>query len=221
MIVAYILGLLGVLFVLSGVVPRYREWDERLTRVREFESKYRTLTTAAGIRSGVQPAGSGASRHALDEWEVAGDTLTTVRPWLVARRNRMQADAESVGKGVWHVAPPPAIGGAFVPHQIFLDLFDEQSQSIGSEQVRLDDLATITHEVEWLRSHRKRDLFNPWAWLRWSFVNVLRFPAWVLRVAGFSESVTGSTGVRAVSVVWSLLVGGVTIYGVYFQVTHP
>jgi len=39
----------------------------------------------------------------------------------------MQRDAQSVGKGVAYVAPPPAIGGQYMTHSYFTDLFDEQS----------------------------------------------------------------------------------------------
>lgn len=53
----------------------------------------------------------------------------------------------------------------------------------------------------------RRDLRNPWSWTRLAFERVIGFPRYVLRNAGFSQEVTGSTRVRIVTVVWSFLVG--------------
>ncbi len=42
----------------------------------------------------------------------------------------------------------------------------------------------------------RRDLFNPWAWVRLSFERVVGFPSYILGVAGFGPDVTNSTRVR-------------------------
>lgn len=126
----------------------------------------------------------------------------------------MQRDAMAMGHGVMYIAPPPMLGGgAYQPHQFFADLFDEQTNSVGNARVRLDDLATIVHETRGQAEQRRRDLLNPWAWLRLAFERVVRFPRYVLRHAGFSKKVTDSTGARIVAVAWSLLVGAATIGG--------
>jgi hypothetical protein len=208
----YILAVLVALFIVSGVVPRYRVWVARLARVEEFYRQYRAWVEADSsipdyetIRSVTLP----------DDLTVAADTAASLaselRPWLVARRNEMQRDAESVGKGVMHIAPPPMmISGGYVRHAFFLDLFDDQTNSIGSTRVRVDDLATIIHEVRRIRDLRRRSLFNPWAWVRLSFERVIAFPRYVLLHAGFRKA-ADSTAARVVTVVWSFVVGVSTI----------
>jgi hypothetical protein len=207
----YVLAVLVAVFTVSGVVPRYRVWAARLGRVEEFDRQYRAWVEADSslpdyetIRSVTLP----------DDFAGAADTAASLaselRPWLVARRNEMQRDAESVGKGVMHIAPPPLIGGGYVRHAFFLDLFDDQTNSIGSTRVRVDDLATIIHEVRRIRDLRRRSMFNPWAWVRLSFERVIAFPRYVLSHAGFSKA-ADSTTARALTVVWSLVVGVSTI----------
>jgi hypothetical protein len=207
----YILAVLVALFIVSGVLPRYRAWVARLARVEDFDREYRAWVEADSsipdyetIRSITLP---GAVTGAAD---TAAALASELRPWLVARRNEMQRDAESVGKGVMHVAPPPMIGGVYVRHAFFLDLFDDQTDSIGSTRVRIDDLATIIHEVRRIPDLRRRSLFNPWAWVRLSFERVIAFPRYVLLHAGFRKA-ADSTAARVVTVVWSFVVGVSTI----------
>lgn len=213
----YIVVALVAVFFASGVLTRWLEWRARLCRVREFERRYRDWVEDAG--------------DVPDEWDLIGTVVTSEqtvaigtteksRAWLVARRNEMQRDARSVGKGVMYVAPPPMIGGSFKPHPYFLDLFDEQTDSIGSTRVRLDDLVTIIHEVEAQVGYRRHDLFNPAAWLRLTFTRLVRFPAWVLRTAGFSEQTASNAAVKAMGAAWSLLVGAAGIAGFVWSVTH-
>ena len=123
----------------------------------------------------------------------------------------MQRDARSVGKGVAYVAPPPAIGGGqYLAHPYFTDLFDEQSFTDHGSSFRLDELATIRYEIERQEDLRRRDLLNPWAWLRLSFERVAAFPRYVLRRSGF-RTAADSNGARIVTVAWSFLVGVSTI----------
>lgn len=216
-VVVYILALAVVLFLFSGVLPRYRECVGRLPRVIEFERRYREYADA--------DRNAHADRDIVytavtPEQEAAGRRAEELRPWLVARRNEMQRDAQSVGKGVMYVAPPPMIGGSYKPHSYFLDLFDEQTDSIGSSRVRLDDLVTIIHEVEWQRDLRRRDLYNPAAWTRLTFLRLVRSPAHALRAAGFSKDAAATTVVKVFGAIWSGLVGAAGIAGLVWAVTH-
>jgi hypothetical protein len=174
--------------------------------VREFASRYAAYTQSRerDYQGSISPAG--------DEPPQGQESLV-LRRWLAARRNEMQRDAQAVNKGVRYVAPPPAIGGGYRPHYYFLDLFDEQSFTGYGSDFRQDELSTIIHEVERLRLRSRHDLYNPWAWVRHAFERVVGFPRYVLRRAGFSKAVTGSTGAKVATVVWSGLVGGATIGG--------
>ena len=206
----YILATLAVLFVISGVVPRYREAKGRRRRVEAFAREYQSWVGAEGM----VPDGS-------DYWPADDDEIATIdqaakdatrlRAWLVARRDQMQRDAQSVGRGVMYVAPPPAIGGAYEPHRFFSDLFDAQTNAVGSTGYRVDELATIAHETTAQLETRRHDLFNPWSWTRLAFERIVGFPRYILRRAGFGDKTTNSTGARVISVVWSLLIGGATI----------
>jgi hypothetical protein len=123
----------------------------------------------------------------------------------------MQRDARSVGKGRMYVAPPPmAGGGPYIAHDYFTDLFGEQSDTDYPESLRLDDLATIRHEIAWITGLRKADLFKPWTWARLSFERIVRLPRNVLRLAGFRKA-ADSTAAKVLTVVWSVLVGASTI----------
>lgn len=205
MLALYILAVLLALFVVSGVLPRYHAWRDRGVRVEEFESQDRAYLAAqerdaVGVISdfGQPPEGEEAAH---------------LRSWLSARRAEMQRDARSVGKGVNFVAPPPVAGGGrYVPHPYYSDLFDEQSFAELGSSFRLDDLATIRHEVELQHRLRRGDLYNPWAWTRLSFERVIAFPRYVLRRAGFAKT-ADSTAARLVTVVWSFLVGAAGIGG--------
>lgn len=191
-------------FIGSGVVPRYLAVKARRHRVAEFATKYREWTDA---ERAARP-----DRYTVNETEEA--KAAELRSWLAARRSEMQRDAESVGKGIIHVAPPPAVGGgSYVPHSYFADLFDQQSFTDHGWGFRLDELATISHELEWQETGYRRGLFNPWAWIRLTFERIVGFPRYVLRHAGFSAKATESAPARVVSVVWSLLVGGAGIGG--------
>jgi hypothetical protein len=215
----YIVAVLVVTFVLSGVLPRYIEWRDRVRRVQEFKRQYRRWVDAVEKFDGVSGYG-GPPPDLLAALAESNKLADEIRPWLTARRNEMQRDAKAVGKGVMYVAPPPMIGGSYKPHAYFLDLFDAQTDSIGSRAYRLDDLVTIVHESEWQRDLRRRDLYNPAAWGRLAFERVVRFPAYVLKLVGFSEKTAGSSAVKVVSAVWSLLVGAATIAGFVVTVTH-
>lgn len=103
------------------------------------------------------------------------------------------------------------LGGAYQPHAFFSDLFDNQTNSVGSQGFRCEELAKIAHETRTQQERAKRALFNPWTWTRLAFERLVGFPRYVLRRAGFSDKVMDSTGARIVSVIWSLLIGAATI----------
>lgn len=204
-IALYVAALLAAGFVVSGVVPRYRGTRDRRERVEAFERQYR-----AYIEAREQDHQNATYHHYGPPPE--SEESRRLRAWLVARRSEMQRDAESVGKGVIYVAPPPMLGGgSYKPHYYFSDLFDEQSFTGHSWQFRLDELATILHETERQLRHRRRDLFNPWAWLRLAFERVVGLPRYALRLAGFGTNVTDSTGVKIGTALWSFLVGAAGI----------
>jgi len=210
--VLYIGAVIVGVFLLSGVLPRFVEWRDRVNRVQEFQRQYRIWTDSVDDLDN-QGGYGWPSPEALATIDQRTKTANDVRSWLAARRNEMQRDAEAVGKGVMYVAPPPIMGGRYKPHAYFLDLFDAQTNSIGSRSYRLDDLVTIVHEAEWNRDMRRRDLYNPAVWIRLAFERLVRFPAYVLRTAGFSDDTAASSAVKVVSAAWSLLVGGATIAG--------
>lgn len=74
----------------------------------------------------------------------------------------------------------------------------------------MDELATIRHEVNASKAFRRGDLLNPWHWARLSFERVVRFPRYVLTLAGFRKA-ADARGTRIVTVVWSIVVGASTI----------
>jgi hypothetical protein len=203
-------------FVVSGVVPRHRAVQERRERVEEFQEKYRDWIQAAGgivdfedwIGQAVPDGLAAASYDA--EVEAA-----ELRAWLVARRDEMQRDAQSARRGIAHIAPPPVIGGAYVEHSYFSDLFDLQTdaEAMGGPSFKLDELATILHETECEEGRYRRDICNPWAWLRLAFERIVGVPRYVLRHVGFSEKAADSTGARLVAAVWSFVVGAAGIGG--------
>jgi hypothetical protein len=218
--VLYLLAVLVGTFVISGVVPRSREVVARRKRVEEFERQYAKWAGADSVFPDddndligtVVPAEWGT---AMDEARPVVDKL---RPWLVARRDEMQRDARAAGRGVMYVAPPPMIGGGYVAHYYFTDLFDTQTNSVGSSSFRIDELASIVHETKAQEEQRRRDTVNPWAWLRLSFERTIGFPRYVLRHVGFSEQAADSTGARLVAAVWSFAVGGAGIAGFVISV---
>jgi hypothetical protein len=200
----YVVAVLAVLFIVSGVLPQLRRIRTRLRRAEEFERRYRAWLDARErdnegptLHYGPAPEGSEASE---------------LHAWLAARRNEMQRDAQSVGKGVMYVAPPLMVGGGpYQRHAYFTDLFDEQTFTDHAPSFRLDELATVRHELARTEAAWRRAVINPWAWMRLSFERLIGFPSYVLRRAGFSEKVTNSTGARIVTVAWSLVVGFATI----------
>lgn len=202
--VVYVAIVVVAVFVISGVVPRYRTTVARRRRAEAFEAKYsayveereREYQSAHGCYGSELPHGQRAAE---------------LRAWLVASRNDMQRDAQAVGKGITYVAPPPMIGGPFRPHSYFADLFDEQSFTGHGTQFRQDELATTCHELRRQEALRKRAIFNPWAWTRLAFERIVRCPRYVLTLAGFDTKVTDSTGVRVVTALWSFVVGAATI----------
>jgi hypothetical protein len=172
-------------FLVSGVLPSFRQERRRSKRVREFRAKY----------------------YAWVEGEEDN------REWLLARQAEMQRDAHRVGLGTTYVAPPPAIGGgSYRPHQMFMDLLGQQSYSDNvTVQVRLDTLATVEHELGAQVDKARRDLLNPARWIRLAFERIARLPRYLLKTAGFSDNVTNSGFARAATVLWSFLVGAATI----------
>lgn len=215
-VVLYVLAVLVAAFVVSGVVPRYLTVRARRMRVAEFREKYTEWVQVAGnlidyedwIGRAVPDGLAGASHDAEAD-------ATKLRPWLVARRNEMQRDAQAAGHGIVHIAPPPAIGGPYLPHSYFSDLFDMQTHAdvTGGPSFKLDQLATILHETERREGRRRREVYNPWAWLRLAFERIVGFPRYVLRHVGFSEQAADSTGARLVAAVWSFAVGAAGIAG--------
>ena len=181
----YCAAVLIAVFFVSGVAPRYRRTVERLRRVELFAQNYIAL--------------------------LEGDR--NKRGWLAARADEMQADAQSVGRGVTYVAPPPMLGGgAYTPHQMFSDLFNRQSYTDNvTDALRLEVIAGVQHQLQRRVEQRRRELRNPLAWLRIAFERLVRFPRYLLRQAGFSKRVTDSSLTRAVTVAWSLIVGAATI----------
>jgi hypothetical protein len=208
----YLAALLVASFVISGVVPRYLSVRRRLPRVEEFERQYRAYSGARDQDYENTSYHYGPPAH--------DEKSSELRSWLVARRNEMQRDAQEVGKGIVYVAPPPMIGGPFRPHSYFSDLFDEQSFTDHGPQYRLDELATIIHDTRNQARRWKRDVFNPWAWVRLAFERIVRFPYYVLRRSGFSDKAVASTGARIVTAVWSVLVGAATIAGFVVTLLH-
>jgi hypothetical protein len=202
----YLAVFIVVCFVASGVVPRYLAVRRRRPRVEEFERQYLAYVEAReGDWERTYPH-HGRPPH--------GEESQKIRDWLAPRRDEMQRDARAVGRGVVHVAPPPAAGGgSYQPHAIFADLFDRQSFTGHSHQFRLDELASVAHETRRQESIWKRDLLNPWAWLRFAFERVVGFPRYVLLQAGFSAKATDTTAARLISVLWSALVGAAGIGG--------
>jgi hypothetical protein len=183
--VVYVVAVLAALFALSGVLPAYLRARARAARVRAFRENYDAF--------------------------VEGDSLR--RNWLTARRLEMQRDAEAVGQGVTYVAPPPAIGGGqYAPHQMFADLYNQQSYTDNvTGRFRLDALTTVEHTASNVARKRRAEVFNPGAWARRAFERLVRFPRYLLHQVGFAREVSDSRGTRIVTVVWSLCVGGATI----------
>ena len=203
LVALYIVGVFAALFVISGVLPTYLTWSQRGPRVEAFDRHYRAYLDARqrDAETSINPYGPSP----------LGEKSTELRAWLSARRNEMQRDAESVGTGVVYVAPPPAVGGGgYVRHDYFSDLFGQQSFTDYPPTLRLDNLATIRHEVALRCRQSKSDLFKPWRWAQLSFERVVRVPRYILRLAGFTKAAE-STAARAVTVVWSILVGASTI----------
>jgi phosphatidylethanolamine-binding protein (PEBP) family uncharacterized protein len=94
-----------------------------------------------------------------------GKETTKHRVWLTERRNEMQRDAQSVGKGIVYVGPPPAMGGQYQPHSYFADLFGDQTYTDEyPPNFRLSELATVIHELQSRERQRLRDTFNPRSW---------------------------------------------------------
>lgn len=175
-----VLGALALLFVVSAVLPRWLDARARRRRVTEFERRY--LAHEAG-----------------DESE---------RPWLIARRTEMQRDAQKLGRGLITIAPPPAVGGHVTQHAYFGELFDETPYAlmVMRDDFLQNELATIGHELEGQTRRAKRNMLNPWAWLRLSFEQVVGLPRYIIKQAGFSEA-ADSKAARIVTVLWSVLVG--------------
>ena len=123
----------------------------------------------------------------------------------------MQADAAKVGQGVIHVAPPIGVGGGpFRPQFIFSDLAGATTFGVDSQE-RLDALTMSKHQLRVQAKHRRGDLVKPWRWVQLAFERLVRFPRYLLKTAGFSDSVSGSVAARGVGLLWSVLVGAATI----------
>lgn len=177
---------IGGSFALSGVAPAYLRSKSRVFRVDRFAKRYR-------------------------QWAEEGSPDGDAREWLIARGSEMQADAAAVGQGVVYVAPPIAIGGGpYRPQHIFSDLAGVTTFGVESGE-RLDALTRTQHQVRIQRKHRRRDLFFPWRWIQLAFERLVGCPRYLLKVAGFSDAVAGSSAARGVGVLWSILVGAATI----------
>lgn len=176
-----VLGTLGLLFVVSAVLPRWLDARARYERVTEFERRY--LAHEAGDES--------------------------QRPWLIARRAEMQRDAQKLGRGHMVIAPPPAVGGHVTQHAYFGELFDETPYAlmVQGDDFLKNELATIAHELEGQTRRAKRNMLNPWAWLRLSFEQVVGLPRYIIKRAGFSAAAADSKAARIVTVLWSVVVG--------------
>jgi len=177
--------LLAGSFLLSGVLPAYLRAKSRIHRVDRFAAKY-----GAWVENDMPSGGE--------------------RDWLIARGPEMQADAKAVGQGVIYVAPPPMIGGRYRPHYMFSDLAGAQSFGAGVAE-RLDALTMTQHQLRVQAGHRRRDLSYPWRWVQRAFERIVRLPQYLLRTAGFSDDVSGSTAAKGVGVLWSLVVGAATV----------
>jgi hypothetical protein len=176
----------GGSFVLSGVLPAYFRAKGRSFRARRFATRYRA-------------------------WVEADNPSRDDRDWLIARGAEMQADAAKVGQGVVHIAPPPAAGGGpFRPQYIFSDLAGMTTFGVETSE-RLDALTQTQYQLGVQARYRFRDLLLPWRWIQLAFERLISFPRYLLKVAGFSDAVSGSTAARGVGVVWSLIVGLATI----------
>jgi hypothetical protein len=212
--ILYVAGVLTVAFVLSGVVSRYRTIRARRLRVEKFRDNYSEwVGHAEQIIDGEDFIGAVIPRDASAASELAAQEAEKLRPWLVARRDEMQRDAQVLGHGVVTIQPPPMVGGPIRHHGVYADLFDEQSYAadVVGASFRKDDLATIIHEAHRCEDRTRRDLYNPLQWVRLAFERIVGFPRYALRVAGFGENVTESTGVRVASAIWSIAVGVATI----------
>jgi hypothetical protein len=217
----YILGIFVATFALSGVVPCYRAIRARRERIEAFEANYRRWSDLHGeminaeewIGAAVPDDISEASDRAMQE-------AAPLRGWLVARRDEMQGDAQAAGRGTVYTAPPPMIGGGYQPHYYFSDLFDAQTYAEHSSSFRVDELTTILHTTLQQERHARRALWSPWRWVQLSFERLLRFPAYVLRAAGFSESAANAPSTRAIGILWSFLVGVATIYPVLDRIVR-
>jgi hypothetical protein len=110
-----------------------------------------------------------------------------------------------------HIAPPPAAGGGpFRPQYIFSDLAGMTTFGVESLE-RVDVLTQTEYQLGVQARHRFRDLFMPWRWIQLAFERLIRLPRYLLKTAGFPDSVSGSAAARGVGVVWSLIVGLATI----------
>ena len=212
--VVYVVAVLVVAFALSGVVPTFSQIRARRRRVEQFAEKYAAWADAdADVLDHEDWIGKAVPDDLAEASETGSKEADELKPWLTARCNEMQRDAQAVGHGIVRIAPPPAIGGAISSFGVYDDLFDRQAyadQLVGTS-FRRQDLATIIYETQKQEDEARRAIVEPWSWVRLAFERVVRFPAYVLRVSGFGVGVTESTGVRVVSALWSFAVGVATI----------
>jgi hypothetical protein len=101
-----------------------------------------------------------------------------------------------------------------LPHQIFADLFGQQSYANAiTSAVKREALAQVIHELTLQKKDRRADLWRPTRWLRLAFERLIGFPRYLLETAGFSPRVTESGFARVVTVLWSIALGLATIGG--------
>jgi hypothetical protein len=222
--ILYVVGVLTVAFFLSGVVSRHRTNRARRLRVEKFCDNYSQWAKhAEQVIDGEEFIGSILPDDGWAASELAAQEAGKLRPWLIARRDEMQRDAQVLGHGVVTIQPPPLVGGPIRNHGFYADLFDEQSYAadVVGTSFRLDDLATIIYEAHRSEARTFRDIYNPLQWLRLAFERIVGLPRYALRVAGFGENVTESTGVRVASASWSIVVGVATIGAFVVSIVNP
>ncbi|MGB8656298.1 MAG: hypothetical protein WCE90_00755 [Candidatus Zixiibacteriota bacterium] len=111
----------------------------------------------------------------------------TIREWIsknvlevcrIARKRGAPVDLQSV--------PPPAVGGAIVPVNLFYAVLKDTSHGGVSKQWIYDTINNTIGACEKTVKREYRNLFNPFHWLGSLLVFILRIPFMIIAASGFS-----------------------------------